>query len=98
MTTQTGQPYLYADAAADVLATGTKEILMIAWVSDQASGKDIAADDDFLLSDANGNRIIGKRAEVAGDDLGLVPCQPLPVNGITVTTMDGGVCYVWVVA
>lgn len=96
MATQTDLSYLYADATG-VLVTGTHYIKMIAWVSDQASTKDIAADDDFLLSDADGNRIIGKRAEFAGDDLGItVPGNPMPVNGITVTTMDGGVVYVWV--
>ena len=96
-TTTTDHPYKYTDTAAAVLATtGQQRITMIAWVEDQTSGKDIAADDDFLLSDSKGNRIIGKRAAFAGDDLGITPAVPLVVDGITVTTLDGGVVYVWV--
>ena len=86
---------LYFDSTTAASVTGLLKILGIFWTSDQGSGLDIAADDDFLLSDANGNRIIGKRAEFAGDDLGIAPCQPLCVNGVTVTTMDGGNCYIW---
>lgn len=96
MTTQTGLPYLYADTTG-TLITGDQKVTMIAWVSDQASNKDIAADDDFLLSDTLGHRIIGKQAKFAGDDLCITPCKPLPVKGLSVTTMDGGVLYVWVV-
>ena len=95
MTTQTGVPYLYADATG-ALVTGNQRITMIAWVEDQASNKDIAADDDLLISDAAGNRIVGKRAAFAGDDLGISPCKPLLADGITVSLLDGGVVYIWV--
>ena len=86
---------LYFDSTTGASATGIKHIIGIFWVEDQTTDKDIAADDDFLLSDADGNRIIGKRAAGMGDDLAITPCRPLKVDGITVTTMDGGVCYVW---
>ena len=86
---------LYFDSTTGASITGIRDILAIFWVEDETSAKDIAADDDFLLSDADGNRIIGKRAAGAGDDLAIVPCRPLRVDGITVTTMDGGVCYIW---
>ncbi len=96
MALQSSTKYLYANSTG-ALVTGLRKITMIAWVSDQAAGKDIATDDDFLLSDINGKRIIGKRAKFAGDDLGIaIPGNPLPVNGIEVTTMDGGVVYVWI--
>ena len=97
-TTTTDHPYKYTDTEGAVLATtGQQYITMIAWVEDETSNKDIAADDDFLLSDSKGNRIIGKRAAFAGDDLGIVVGYPgLPVDGITVTALNGGVVYVWV--
>lgn len=75
--------------------TGPVRIRSIKWVSDQGSGKDIAADDDFLLSDKRANRIIGKRAEFAGDDFNDGIYNPgIPSDGFVVTTMDGGVCYI----
>ena len=86
---------LYFDTTSGASVTGIHKIIGVFWVSDQTAIKDIAAYDDFLLSDSHGNRIIGKRAESVGDDLGITPCRPLKVDGITVTTMDGGVCYIW---
>ena len=86
----------YFDTTSGASVTGIIKIIAIYWTSDGGTNLDIAADDDFLLSDANGHRIIGKRAEAIGDDLGIVFPQPLVSNGITVTTMDGGVCYVFV--
>ena len=86
---------LYFDSTTGASITGERKIIGVFWVEDQTSAKDIAADDDFLLSDADGNRIVGKRAAGAGDDLAITPCRPLVVDGITVTTMDGGVCYIW---
>src|SRR5512133_957491 len=72
-------------------------IKAIAWLNDQASGCDIAANDDLLLSDADGNRIIGKRAIAAGDGIEMYhfPENYQP-NGLTMTTIDGGVCYIFV--
>ena len=86
----------YFDTTSGASVTGMVKILAIIWTSNETAGLDIAADDDFLLSDADGHVIAGKRAEVDGDDFGLMFSEPLVVNGITVTTMDGGVCFVYV--
>jgi len=69
----------------------------IAWVADQASGCDIAADDDMLLSDANGARIIGKRASYIGDGIEMYHFpEGYQPPGLTMTTIDGGVCYIFI--
>lgn len=91
-----GTGMLYYTATAAQAETGRFRIMGVYWMSDQAANKDIAANDDFLLSDAAGNRIAGKRAEAAGDGLELSLAKPQFVNGFTVTTMDGGVCYIWI--
>jgi hypothetical protein len=81
---------------AGVVHTATCSPKAVAWVSDQASNCDIAADDDFLISDANGGRIIGKRAEEAGDGFDMVFFPPnYTCEGLTLTTIDGGVCYLY---
>ena len=95
MANSTDSKVLYFDSTSGAAVTGTQHIMAVVWVSDQTSNKDIAAEDDFLLSQTNGDRIIGKRASSSGDDLGLCPCKPLIVDGITLTAMDGGVCYIW---
>jgi len=86
----------YFDTTSGAAITGTMKVIAIYWTSNEGAGLDIAADDDWLLSDSEGNPIAGKRAEAAGDDFGIVFPQPLVVKGITVTTMDGGVCFVYV--
>ncbi len=92
-TTLTGN-VLYSDATG-ALATTMVRVLAIFWVADQTGNKDIAADDDFFLSSQTGMRIIGKMASFAGDDLGVVFGLPgVPFDGLTITTMGGGVCYV----
>ena len=86
-------PY-YGDTAG-VLTTEQVRIRAIYWGSDETATDDIAADDDVLFSDANGNRIWGKRAEFAGDGDYVPFPDGLMVNGITVTTIDGGYFYVY---
>ena len=78
-----------------VLVSGQARIKAIYWGSDATGTADIAADDDVLFSDANGNRIWGKRAEFAGDGDYVPFPDGLMVNGITVTTIDGGYFYVY---
>jgi len=78
-----------------VLVSGPCKIKAIYWGSDQTAGADIAAADDILFSDANGNRIWGKRATVDGDGDYIPYPNGLPVNGVTVTTIDGGYYYVY---
>jgi len=50
----------------------------------------------MLLSDAAGNRIIGKRAEAAGDGLEWHFPAGFSCEGMTMTTIDGGVCYIFI--
>ena len=87
---------IYLDATAASSRTGDMVLMSVAWVSDAGAGDDIAANDDFLLSDSMGNKIIGKRAEVDGDDLYISWPMGLPVKGTTLTTLDGGVVYIYV--
>ena len=86
-------PY-YGDTAG-VLTTEQKIIRAIYWGGDQTATDDIAATDDVLFSDANGNRIWGKRAAFDGDGDYIPFPGGLPVNGITVTTIDGGYFYIY---
>ena len=86
---------LFFDSVTGASMTGILKIIGIFWVEDEAGSIDIAADDDFILTDSDSNRIIGKRAAAAGDDLSITPCRPLVVDGIIVSAMDGGVVYIW---
>jgi len=82
----------YTATEGDSLS-GMREIVGIYWTADAAS--EIATDNDFLVSDAAGNRIIGKRAKAAGDDLAITyDSNPLIVDGVVITTMDAGVAYI----
>jgi len=95
MANDTGNNPLYFDSTTNASKTGLLFIKSITWTSDQSTNRDIAENDDFLASDSKGARIIGKRAEAAGDDLHIDYGEKGKVsNGITITTMDGGVCYV----
>ena len=70
-------------------------IRAIAWVSSEETDLDIATDDDMLLEDGAGNKIIGKRAEGAGDGLELsFPGNGVTVIGLKAEELDGGVLYV----
>ena len=91
-----GSAPIRCDTAATLRGDGMPvRLLAIAWESDSAS--QIAGDDDILLSDADGNEIFGKRAAFAGDG---VPMYHFPenyrTNGLVMTTIDGGVCYVYI--
>lgn len=78
---------------------GYRAVLGIFWVSDAATDRDIAADDDFLLEDGEGYGIISRRCEALTEDTGLqvvIPYPGLPVkSGLKAEVMDGGVCWVW---
>lgn len=86
---------IYWDATASSEVTGKLKIIGIAWVSDEGSGDDIAVDDDLLITDSGGHRVIGKRAEAAGQGLEMSFPGGLAVNGIKLTVLDGGVVYVY---
>lgn len=79
-----------------VLTAQQVNIRGIYWGSDQTAGADIAASDDILISDANGNRIWGKRAAFDGDGEWLPFPDGFLVNGITITTIDGGYFYIYI--
>ena len=75
---------------------GFHQITGILWTSSEASGKDIAADDDMYITDGADLRIAEKRAESAGDDFGPpMPCGGLPVQGFKVKVLDGGILTIW---
>ena len=83
------------DTAATLKASGIKvRIKAICWESDGAS--QIAGDDDLLISNADGDEIYGKRAEFAGDGVGMYHFpENFESNGLVMTTIDGGVCYIF---
>lgn len=77
--------------------TGSLTIQSIAWVSDENSGDDIAAADFFIVTDTVGRRIASKVASFAGDDGYWSFPSGLKVDGIKVTSLDGGICYIYLV-
>lgn len=83
-------------AVATTLTTNDVRILGIFWTSDEGIESDIAADDDFLLTDKNANRIIGKRAEAAGAGLEVTIGYPGLFAAGLIYTMDSGYIYVWI--
>ena len=95
MAISTSTNILFFDSTSSAAVTGPQQIIGIFWTEDDASNRDIAADDDFTLTQTSGVRIIGKRAAFAGDDFGATPAKPLIVDGIICTELDGGVCYIW---
>ena len=94
MANDTGGNPLFFDTAAGA-KVGTMTVQSIAWVGDQATNKDIAAADDLLVTDTAGNRIIGKRAIAAGDDMYVHFPLGLRVDGVIVSLLDGGNCYIY---
>ena len=93
MANDTGGNPLKFDATGSV--AGTMTIQAIAWVGDQATNENIAADDDMLVTDTGGRRIVGKRAIAAGDDLFVSFPLGLRVDGVKVTALDGGLCFIY---
>lgn len=87
---------MYVDTAAAVTTKQVK-IQQITWVSDETGGDDIAAADFFELTDVNGNILISKTAAFAGDDLGVSYPMGLGANGITCSSIDGGICFITLV-
>ena len=91
----TGNP-LFFDTTVSATLSGTTYVNAIVWTGTEASNKDIAANDDFAITDGNGAIIIEKRAAAVGDDLGIGFPTPLPVTNLTVSKLDGGVCYIYI--
>ena len=86
---------LYVDSAAAV-TTKIVTVQAIAWVGNDTAGDDIAAADDFELTDVNGNILISKRAAYDGDDLFVTYPDGLICNGITCSAIDGGIAFIYV--
>ncbi len=88
---------MFIDTAVAIFpASKQVSLKAVAWLADQVAGKDIAIDDDLLISDANGGRIIGKRASSIGDGLEMYHFpEGYYCDGLTVTTIDGGVLYLF---
>lgn len=80
--------------AADQETTTKFRIKTVVWASDQGTNLDIDADDDFLLEAGDGTRIVGKRAEAAGDGLEIHFGSGVVVSGIKAEDLDGGVVYI----
>lgn len=87
---------IFCDTAATLKPSMPINLKAIAWVGDQVAGKDIAALDDMLLSDSNGTKLIGKRAETAGDGMEWFFPDNFVVDGLVMTTLGGGVCYIYI--
>jgi len=85
---------MYVDTAAEI-QVGRMTIQSILWVSNDTGGDDIAADDDFELTDTAGNILISKRASFAGDDLYVAFPFGLKCNGLTCTAIDGGIAFIY---
>jgi len=94
-TTIASDHFFYTDTEGQGVS-GPVYIIDYNWSGDQASGKDIAAADDFLFTDQQDVRINGKRAIADGDDLSKGPYNPglYSEYGFKAKTMDGGVLYV----
>jgi hypothetical protein len=88
---------MYVDTAAAVTTKPDVKIQAILWVDNDTADDDIAEDDDFELTDTNGNILISKRASFAGDDLFVSFPFGLKANGITCSAIDGGVAFIYVV-
>ena len=82
--------------AADQETSSAFRIRAVAWTSDQAANKDIAVDDDMLLEDGSGIRVIGKRAEAAGVGVEMsFPGDGLTVMGMKAEDLDGGYLHIY---
>lgn len=89
-----GNPF-YIDTA-EAVTTRSVTIQGIAWVGNDTAGDDIAAEDDFELTDKNGLILFSKRAIAGGDDAFVSFPFGLTVSGITCTAIDGGVAYIYI--
>jgi len=88
-----GNPYV-CDSTG-VLTTDKVRVQAIVWTGTEATNKDIVANDDFALAEANLAVIIEKRAAVGGDDLCIPFPVPITFSGLNITKLDGGICYIY---
>jgi len=93
--TITGNWWVLDTPGVTVLETGDRVIQAIAWVSNSVSAKDIADNDEFVLTDAASKAIISKKAEAVGQGLEVSFPHGLEVTGLILPTMGGGICYIY---
>lgn len=88
---------IFIDTVQSTAMSGKFHIRAIAWVSTETAGDDIAANDDVKILDGDDNIVFWKRASAAGDDAFLSFGGPygLIVNGLYVSTMDGGNVFIY---
>lgn len=86
---------IFIDTVSGGAVTGIKYVLGIAWLGTEAANADIAANDDFAVTTTAGATIVEKRAAAAGDDLVIMFPKAIPFDGLTVSKLDGGVCYIY---
>lgn len=86
---------LFIDTTSGAAVTGMKYVIGIAWLGTEDTNKDIAANDDFAITTTAGAIVVEKRAAAAGDDLVIMFPKAVPFDGLTVTKLDGGVCYIY---
>lgn len=91
-----GNVIYFAAADQEIAQPFSFRIRAVVWTSNQGSNLDIAADDDMLLEDGDGNPVIGMRAEVADSTLQIsFPGNGVVVNGLKAEDLDGGVLFVY---
>ena len=87
----------YFDSSTSATATGPMRIKSILWTGIAATN-DIAAGDEFKITDTAGRVLANKIAVAAGDDLYLYfGDKGARVTGINVATLVGGICIVYLV-
>ena len=76
--------------------SGMHYITRAEWVGNEVSGRDIAAADDMLVTNAAGVDCYSKRAISDGDDYTTGKMNPPDVVvGVIVAKLDGGVLKIW---
>jgi hypothetical protein len=95
----TSNPMFFDEVTSSVeneLLNKMSYVERVEWVSNEAGAKDIAADDDMLVTNYAGNDLYSKRAEFAGDDYTTGKINPPdPVLGIKILKLDGGIMKIW---
>ena len=90
-----GTKFLYFDAVSGAAVARELHIIGIYWVNNTGTGLDIATADIFTCTDTLGKVILSKKAIANGDGLEVTFGFPgLAVQGLIITVMDGGACFV----
>ena len=89
---------LWVDTAGVAIFSHSVRVKAILWVSDDASGKDIAENDDMkLLDESGGNVVFSKKAESNGDGIEMnFGERGVMLSGIYISELDGGILLIYV--